>query len=528
MADNNKYLDLTGLTHFWAKSKEYINDADTALKDSKIGYINVAEDGTLEFWSFAPEYTDGEVSNGAKLIKDASGLLGDALKDGMLSNVEIVTSSPENPITYTEVKPDGTTDVKTYTDGTKFIEFTWNSDVDGNPETEEADTKKVYLKVDEIGKVYQGSETITIDDATNKIEVNKINDEKVDVVGFKVGGTPLGEYLKSNGVKEINSGNLEEVLKALFSNETYPASSITYPTALKTVTVGKPTISITNHTSNIAEIGTKGTLSAGSNGSSTNNTITYSGFTYGYSNANDNSADTGTNKPGNVTVTGVADSGSNYSLSFTTDNGFGSATIDSKTGSNGAAVSQSKELEYALGTNKVTVTVTSPSYSATVSKQPTKYIVSSLGATSESEVVNDAPSVTTITAASNTNTNSITVTGVYPCYSNVNGSGLDSTPATKLAIANTSSYEVEYPGESSTAKRMFMCPTGRTVEFIDFNPTSGKFDTVVTWTKLDEQVTKTLGSYTVTYDVYVRTTDSSNISGGNKVKFNMSKSTSAQ
>lgn len=506
MADN-KYLDYEGLSYFWEKAKNVMTTAD----NSKVGYIEISEgnDG-LNFWNFKPTYDDeGNISNGATLIYSADDLLFEALKDGMLENVSIIEATPENPIKYNEVE---------YTSG-KFIVFDWN--IDGGD-------KKVYLKVDEIGKVYQGSETITIDDATNKIEVNKINDEKVDVVGFKVGGTPLGEYLKSNGVKEINSGNLEEVLKALFSNETYPASSITYPTALKAVTVGKPTISITNHTSNIAEIGTKGTLSAGSNGSSTNNTITYSGFTYGYSNANDNSADSGTNKPGNVTVTGVADSGSNYSLSFTTDNGFGSATIDSKTGSNGAAVSQSKELEYALGTNKVTVTVTSPSYSATVSTQPTKYIVSSLGATSESEVVNAAPSVTTITAASNTNTNSITVTGVYPCYSNANGSGLDSTPATKLEIANTSSYEVEYPGESSTAKRMFMCPTGRTVEFIDFNPTSGKFDTVVTWTKLDEQVTKTLGSYTVTYDVYIRTTDSSNISGGNKVKFNMSKSTSAQ
>lgn len=514
MADN-KYLDYEGLAYFWDKAKTVMSTADqevsNTLNSSKVGYIEISEgnDG-LNFWNFEPTYdAEGNVTNGATCIFSADDLLFEALKDGMLENVSIIEATPENPIKYNGVE---------YTSG-KFIVFDWNTD---------GGDKKIYLKVDEIGKVYQGSETITIDDATNKIEVNKINDEKVDVVGFKVGGTPLGEYLKSNGVKEINSGNLEEVLKALFSNETYPASSITYPTALKAVTVGKPTISITNHTSNIAEIGTKGTLSAGSNGSSTNNTITYSGFTYGYSNANDNSADSGANKPGNVTVTGVADSGSNYSLSFTTNNGFGSATIDSKTGSNGAAVSQSKELEYALGTNKVTVTVTSPSYSATVSTQPAKYIVSSLGATSETEVVNDAPSVTTITAASNTNTNSITVTGVYPCYSNVNGSGLDSTPATKLAIANTSSYEVEYPGESSTAKRMFMCPTGRTVEFIDFNPTSGKFDTVVTWTKLDEQVTKTLGSYTVTYDVYVRTTDSSNISGGNKVKFNMSKSTSAQ
>ena len=356
MADN-KYLDYEGLSYFWEKAKNVMTTAD----NSKVGYIEISEgnDG-LNFWNFKPTYDDeGNVSNGATLIYSADDLLFQALKDGMLENVSIIEATEEAPIKYGLVE---------YTSG-KFIEFDWNAD---------GGDKKVYLKVDEIGKVYQGSSSITIDDTTNTISVSEVDDNQIKVSNFKVGGTPLGEYLKSNGVTEIRTDgqNLEDVLKALFSNETYPASSITYPTALKTVTVGKPTISITNHTSNIAEIGTKGTLSAGSNGSSTNNTITYSGFTYGYSNANDNSADNGTNKPGNVTVTGVADSGSNYSLSFTTDNGFGSATIDSKTGSNGAAVSQSKELEYALGTNKVTVTVTSPSYSATVSTQPAKYIIS--------------------------------------------------------------------------------------------------------------------------------------------------------
>lgn len=517
MADNNKYLDLAGLTHFWTKSKEYINGADAVLQDSKIGYINVAEDGTLEFWSFEPAYNDnGEVSNGAKLIADASGLLGDALKDGMLSNVEIVTSSPENPIKYT--------DGITYTDGTKFIEFTWNSDVDGNPETEEADTKKVYLKVDEIGKVYQGSSSITIDDATNAISVSEITDNQVNVEGFKVGGTPLGEYLKSNGITTISSGNLEEVLKALFSNETYPTSSITYPTALKAVTVGKPTISITNQTSNIAMAGTKGTLSAGSNGSSTNASITYSGFDYGYSNANDNTADNGTNKPGNVTVTGVADSDTNYSLSFVTNNGFGGETIDTATGTNGAAVSQSKELEYALGTNKVTVTVTSPSYSATVSAQPAKYIVSSLGATSESEVVDDAPSVTTITAAANTNTNSITVTGVYPCYSN-NGESLTAEVNTQLPLANSKVFVYDYVGETVTQHAMFACPSGRTCSVRIYNTLSSQFEDYAGFSKTGTE-TKTIGSLTVTYDIYTNNATSTDKLDATKYEFTLSKSTS--
>jgi hypothetical protein len=521
MADN-KYLDLTGLTHFWEKSKEYINLADQRLYNSKIGHINVAKDGTLEFWNYAPEYDDnGEVSNGAEIIDDASGLLGEALKDGMLSNVTIVTSSPENPIKYDKPEP--------YTDGTKFIEFTWNSDVDVDPNTEGVQIKKVYLKVDEIGKVYQGSETITIDDTTNTISVSEVDDSQIKVSNFKVGGTPLGEYLKSKGVSEIRTDgqNLEEVLKALFSDETYPTSSINYPTSLD-VSVTAPTISISidGRSSNIAEIGSTGTLTASSNGSSSTASITYSGFDYGYSDS-DNDTAASTSKPGNKTITGVAQG--NYTLDFTTDSGFGGATIDSKTGSNGAKVTQTKELECALGTNKVTVTVTSPSYSATVEKQPAKYIISSLGDTSSSEVVDDAPSVITIKANAGTKSNSITVTGVYPCYSNVNGDNLDESTETKLPIENTDKYDIEFPSETDTRKRMFACPTGRTVKFFEYSKFSNEFDTPVYWKKLDDQITKDFGSYTVTYDVYIRTLDTvNNNQGSNKVRFIMSKYTSEE
>jgi hypothetical protein len=424
----------------------------------------------------------------------------------MLENVSIIEATEDAPIKY---------GLDEYTSG-KFILFDWNED---------SGDKKVYLKVDEIGKVYQGSETITIDDTTNTISVSEVDDSQIKVSNFKVGGTPLGEYLKSKGVSEIRTDgqNLEEVLKALFSDETYPDSSINYPTALKAITVGKPTISITNQTSNIAMAGTKGTLSAGSNGSSTNATITYSRFDYGYSNANDSIADS-TNKPGNVTVTGVADSGSNYSLSFTTDNGFGSATIDSKTGSNGAAVSQSKELEYVLGTNKVTVTVTSPSYSATVSTQPAKYIVSSLGATSAEEVVNAAPSVTTITAAANTNTNSITVTGVYPCYSN-NGAALTSEVNTQLPLANSKVFVYDYVAETVTQHAMFACPSNRTCTVRIYNTLSSQFEDYAGFSKTGTE-SKTIGSLTVTYDIYTNNATSTDKLDATKYEFTLSKSTS--
>lgn len=503
MADN-KYLDYEGLSYFWEKAKNVMTTAD----NSKVGYIEISEgnDG-LNFWNFKPTYdSEGNVSNGATLIYSADDLLFEALKDGMLENVSIIEAKPTNPIIYDDVE---------YTSG-KFIEFDWNAD---------GEDKKVYLKVDEIGKVYQGSETITIDDATNTISVSEVDDSQIKVSNFKVGGTPLGEYLKSKGVSEIRTDgqNLEEVLKALFSDETYPASSITYPTALNAVSVIKPTISITNQNSNIAMAGTKGTLTAESKGSSSIATITYSGFDYGYSDANDNVADS-TNKPGNVTVTGKAVEGENYSLSFTTNNGFGGETIDSATGENGAAVSQSKELEYALGTNKVTVTVTSPSYSATVSKQAAKYIVSSLGATDESEVVDVTPTVTTITAAANTNTNSITVTGVYPCYSN-NGTALTAEVNTQLPLANSKVFVYDYAAETVTQHAMFACPSNRTCTVRIYNTLSSQFEDYAGFSKTGTE-SKAIGSLTVTYDIYTNNATSTDKYDATKYEFTLSKSTS--
>lgn len=515
MADN-KYLDYEGLSYFWEKAKNVMTTAD----NSKVGYIEISEgnDG-LNFWNFKPTYDDeGNVSNGATLIYSADDLLFQALKDGMLENVSIIEATEEAPIKYGLVE---------YTSG-KFIEFTWNVDASDDPTTEEVEVKKVYLKVDEIGKVYEGSSSINIDETTNVISVKEITDNQVNIEGFKVGGTPLGEYLKSNKIYSIGSGNLEEVLKALFSDEKYPTSSIHYPTSLDTVSVIAPTISfsIDGRSSNIAEIGSIGTLTASSNGSSSTASITYSGFDYGYSDS-DNDTAASTSKPGNKTITGVAQG--NYTLDFTTDNGFGGVNIDSKTGSNGAKVTHTKELECALGTNKVTVIVTSPSYSATVEKQPAKYIISSLGDTSSSEVVNVSPSETTITADAGTKSNSVTVTGVYPCYSNINGTSLNTTTATKLTLANTTEFIVDYPAEiSGSPKRMFACPEGRTVEFINYNPGSGKYDAPDTWTKLDTQLAKTFGSYSKNYDVYVRTTVEGNIAGANSVKFILSKATSAE
>ena len=119
----NKYLDSVGLSHLWGKVKDGL-----AAKGSGLAY-------------------DG----GFIYLKDANGnVLGKGIdatpfiKDGMLDDVTIIEATEDSPVNYEGVE---------YTSG-KFIKFSWNTAAGAG--------KVDFLKVDEIGKTYSGSDSISI------------------------------------------------------------------------------------------------------------------------------------------------------------------------------------------------------------------------------------------------------------------------------------------------------------------------------------------------------------------------------
>lgn len=279
--------------------------------------------------------------------------------------------------------------------GDKYVKFEFQNN----------DTPQ-YLPVKDLVDVYTGSDSIEVSN-NNVISVKNVNSEKVEVAEIPVGGTPLADVLLAKNVTAITSGNLQVVLESLFSQNLWaenPRRNV--PTGL-TVSMSAPTItfSVTGTT----EVGTSLDVTASAKTASASANITYSGFTYGYSSANDNTKDGDT--PASVSVTGTKDTNSNYKLSFVTNNGFGGVDIADVTGSTLAATA----MVVADGTNKITVTASSPTFTATVPGQNKIYACSSLKKTDENHVV-AASQDSTITGSVKTDTGATSVTGAYYAF----------------------------------------------------------------------------------------------------------------
>lgn len=272
-------------------------------------------------------------------------------------------------------------------------------------------------------------ETIELDSTTNTFSFKEAGAEKINVNQIPVGGTPLADVLTANGITSIDAGNLQTVLEALFSQNVWaedPKRNV--PTAL-TTSMSSPSISFDK--TGTVEVGTSVVVTASANTASASASISYEGFTYGWSAANDNERDAEGN-PSSVSVTGAIKEGSDYKLSFVTNNGFGGVDIadvagDKLTGST---------LVAAEGTNKVTVTATAPTFTATVPAQDAVYACSSLKKTDDEHVV-AATTDTTIESNTKTATNNTSVTGAYKLYVGYTDSAIADSDGIKGLSAQT-------------------------------------------------------------------------------------------
>lgn len=272
-------------------------------------------------------------------------------------------------------------------------------------------------------------ETIALDSTTNTFSFKEADAEKINVNQIPVGGTPLADVLTAKGITSIDAGNLQSVLEALFSQNVWaenPRRNV--PTSL-TTSMSSPSISFDK--TGTVEVGTSIVVTASAKTASSSASITYDGFTYGWSKANDNTRDYEGN-PSSVSVTGTIKEGSDYKLSFVTNNGFGSADIPDVTGNKLTGAT----LVAAEGTNKVTVTATAPTFTATVPAQDEYYACSSLNKTDDSHVV-ASTSATTIESTTKTAANNTSVTGAYKLYVGYTDSAITDSDGIKNLSAQT-------------------------------------------------------------------------------------------
>lgn len=397
-----KLEDMLGLNDNWDKITVNSVEYDTlaavfAALDKKF------EDELAKKADKSELVTDVTYDSEAKKIylKNADGTFGEGIdatpfiKDGMLSDVEVVTIVKDDEGNV----PAGTVE------GEKYIKFTWNTD---------SGMKEDYVLASEIGATYEGSDSIEIS-GENKISVKEVASEKINVNAIPVGGTPLADVLLNaeTPVTEISANNLQAVLEALFSQNLWaenPRRNV--PTALS-VSMSNPTITFTP-TATTVEVGTEITVAASAATASASATLSYSGFTYGYSMENDNTKDG--DSPASVTVTGTKNSDSNYKLSFVTNNGFASKKLADANAQNISSVENyDNKVIVAEGSNKITVTAESPTFSATVPAQNEIFACSSLKKTDTGHTV-AASSASDISGATISKTNSDSVTGAYYAF----------------------------------------------------------------------------------------------------------------
>lgn len=298
---------------------------------------------------------------------------------------------------------------------------------------------------------------------------SKVNTDKVLVVNtIPVAGGPLSDLLNKAGITEINKDDdLQTVLMNLFTKEIYPANLVFTEGTIKS-TVPAPIMTINK--SGLIEVGTVVTVSAITitAGNKTTTDRKYSGFTYGYSLANDNTKDS-SNTSINVSATNIQNSADTYKLSRTINGSVVNATANA----NPASVTiPTVTFEAIEGTNTVKADVIGIRHSCTFALMPTYYACSNLGKTNINHK-SETKNAVTLTSSIPTNTISHTVTGVYPYFTNAKN---NNTIEKEALTANHNMKAIKFAAEGPN-KHTFKIPAKYTVTSIEvLNTLSGKYE----------------------------------------------------
>lgn len=327
----------------------------------------------------------------------------------------------------------------------------------------------------------------------------KVTTDKVIIKNtIPVAGGPLSDVLNKAGITEISAeDNLQDVLLSLLTKEIYPTNLSFVEGNIKASMV-PPTFTL-SHNGNI-EIGTVVTISEITLTASiqVNSPRKYTGFTYGYSAANDNTKDSSNNTI-QVNASNVISKGDKYTM--TRKIGAGSPTSPASNIDPASVKLSSMTFECVEGTNIVKVDVTGTRYTCTFAQMPVYYACSNLGKTSDSHK-SEAKNAVTLDSNGPTNTKSLTVVGCYPYFTNK--ANITEFAKEALTIERKLS-NVKFVAETSNNKHTFKIPAKYTVSKIEIlNTMSGKFENydINNFVVTTENVT--VQSKQISYKVYTR------------------------
>lgn len=348
------------------------------------------------------------------------------------------------------------------------------------------------------------------DDGTYKLIVADTTETVKTTDKILVAGGPLADLLNKAGINSISPDtSMQDLFISLFTKELWP-TNLVFKEGTVSAAIAAPSFTLSS--TNLVEVGATVTIGKTTLSAATMSTTarTYSGFTYGYSSANDNTKDS-SNTTITVNASNAALNSVNYTMKRTTNGSVENATANT----NPAQVTlDSKTFKAIEGTNTVKVDITGPTANATFASMPVYYACSNLGKTSK-EHKSEAKDTVTKTSSTPSNSKTLNVTGVYPYYTNKD----NITAFAKLALTTNKTLDVTFVAETASNKHAFKIPAKFNVTKITLlNTLSGKYEDYsvsrfsVTTENIDVQ-----GS-DVQYKVYTRN-DGTNGSSSFKITF---------
>ena len=430
---------------------------------------------------------------------------------------DIANSLPDNVIReVADFTTDGSTVIFNYEYDVKQESGLFDGDAQGSKTIPSATTSNAgvmsatdKVKVDKIVTDGDGNKYLT--DNGNYQELIEDTTETIKTTdAIPVAGGPLADLLNKAGINSISPDtSMQDLFVSLFTKELWP-TNLVFKEGTVSAAIAAPSFTLSN--TGLVEVGATVTIGKTTLSAATMSTTarTYSGFTYGYSSANDNTKDS-SNTTITVNASNAALNSVNYTMKRTTNGSVENAAANT----NPAQVTlDSKTFKAIEGTNTVKVDITGPTANATFASMPVYYACSNLGKTSE-EHKSVAKDTVTKTSATPSNSKTLNVTGVYPYYTNKD----NITTFAKLGLTTNKTLDVTFVAETASNKHAFKIPAKFNVTKITLlNTLSGKYeDYSVSRFSVTTETINVQGT-DVQYKVYTRN-DGTNGSSSFKITF---------